>query len=98
MFEFNQADTQWRKVAACRDSDPSLFFPVGRTGMAVEQVKAAKIVCAECVAQADCLAFALNTNQDSGVWGGTSEDERRQMRRMNAHNKLQTIQPQMELL
>ncbi len=66
--------------------------------MAVEQVKAAKIVCAECVAQADCLAFALNTNQDSGVWGGTSEDERRQMRRMNAHNKLQTIQPQMELL
>ena len=31
--------------------------------------------------QADCLQFALVTNQDSGIWGGTSEEERRKLRR-----------------
>jgi WhiB family redox-sensing transcriptional regulator len=29
----------------------------------------------------DCLEFALETNQDSGIWGGTSEEERRAIRR-----------------
>lgn len=71
----------WRDDAACRDTDPSLFFPVGTTGPAIEQIDAAKAVCRECLVQAECLDFALTTHQDSGVWGGTSEEERRQMRR-----------------
>ena len=25
----------------------------------------------------ECLDYALETNQDSGIWGGTSEEERR---------------------
>ncbi len=25
--------------------------------------------------------YALETNQEAGIWGGTSEDERRKMRR-----------------
>jgi WhiB family redox-sensing transcriptional regulator len=32
----------------------------------------------------ECLQFALETNQDTGIWGGTSEEERRQMRREQA--------------
>ena len=28
-----------------------------------------------------CLQFALTTNQEDGVWGGYSEDERRELRR-----------------
>jgi len=39
-------------------------------------------VCGECDAQTDCLEFALATNQDSGVWGGTSEEERRKLRKV----------------
>ena len=38
-------------------------------------------MCGECPAQAPCLEFALATNQDSGVWGGTSEEERRKLRK-----------------
>jgi WhiB family transcriptional regulator, redox-sensing transcriptional regulator len=72
---------EWRDTAACRDTDPDLFFPVGTTGAAVDQIDAAKGVCNECPVQAMCLQFALLTNQDSGVWGGTSEDERRKLRR-----------------
>ena len=71
----------WRGVASCRDTDPDLFFPIGTTGPALEQIEAAKIVCLACPAQEPCLEFALATNQESGVWGGTSEDERRKLRR-----------------
>lgn len=71
----------WRDVAACRDTTPDLFFPVGTTGPAIEQIAQAKAVCATCDAQAPCLEYAMVTNQDSGVWGGTSEEERRKLRR-----------------
>ena len=41
------------------------------------QIDKAKQVCDECPVSADCLEYALETNQDSGIWGGTSEEERR---------------------
>jgi WhiB family redox-sensing transcriptional regulator len=72
----------WRAVAACRDTDPDLFFPVGTTGVALEQIAAAKAVCRSCDAQSACLEFALATNQESGIWGGTSEEERRKLRKV----------------
>lgn len=71
----------WRGVSACRDTDPDLFFPVGTTGPALDQIASAKAVCDTCAAKEPCLEFALTTNQDSGVWGGTSEEERRKIRR-----------------
>lgn len=80
--EFTQTD--WRADAACRDTDPDLFFPVGTTGAAIDQIASAKVVCNACACQDMCLEFALATNQDSGVWGGTSEEERRVIRRANA--------------
>jgi WhiB family redox-sensing transcriptional regulator len=71
----------WRDRASCRDTDPDLFFPVGTTGPAIEQIEQAKAVCRECDVQSRCLEYALVTNQDSGIWGGTSEEERRVLRR-----------------
>jgi WhiB family redox-sensing transcriptional regulator len=71
----------WREVAECRDTDPDLFFPIGTTGQAIEQIEAAKDVCFECEARDACLEFALATNQESGVWGATSEEERRKLRK-----------------
>lgn len=75
------ADYSWRRDALCRDTDPELFFPVGTTGYALVQIEQAKSVCGECPVQTDCLDYALETNQDSGIWGGTSEEERRVLRR-----------------
>ncbi|MFV0258395.1 MAG: WhiB family transcriptional regulator [Acidimicrobiales bacterium] len=74
-------DLSWRATAACRDTSPELFFPIGTTGQAVDQIAAAKLVCTACPSRVPCLEFALSTNQDSGVWGATSEEERRQLRR-----------------
>ena len=79
----DEDEYDWRDGAACRDTDPDLFFPVGTTGPALEQIAAAKAVCCQCDAQAECLEFAIVTNQDSGVWGGTSEEERRVLRRQH---------------
>ncbi|MDQ4068489.1 MAG: WhiB family transcriptional regulator [Actinomycetota bacterium] len=71
----------WRRQAACHGCDVELFFPVGVTGLAVDQIAAAKAVCAECPVRAECLDFALVTNQEAGVWGGATEEERRRLRR-----------------
>lgn len=71
----------WRDKAACLTVNPELFFPVGNTGAALEQIQRAKAVCARCTVANSCLQFALETNQDSGIWGGLSEEERRALKR-----------------
>jgi len=71
----------WRSHAACRDVDPELFFPIGNTGPALLQIDEAKQVCARCKVVEACLQWALESGQDSGVWGGLSEDERRALKR-----------------
>jgi len=71
----------WRHLAACRDEDPELFFPIGTTGPALLQVEEAKAVCRGCAVIDDCLSWALESGQETGVWGGTSEDERRVLAR-----------------
>ncbi|MFZ1488939.1 MAG: WhiB family transcriptional regulator [Ilumatobacteraceae bacterium] len=81
MLALANADYGWRTRSICRDTDPDLFFPVGTTGQALVQIERAKEVCAECPVHDDCLQYALDTNQDSGIWGGMSEEERRNIRR-----------------
>ena len=73
--------TDWREIAACRDSEPTLFFPIGTTGLAVDQIEEAKGICTACLVTEDCLQYALQTNQEAGVWGGYAEDERRRLRK-----------------
>jgi WhiB family transcriptional regulator, redox-sensing transcriptional regulator len=75
--------SDWRHDAACLDSDPELFFPIGTTGGAVDQIEEAKDVCRRCPVAETCLQWALDTAQDAGVWGGLSEDERRALKRRN---------------
>ena len=44
----------------------------------------AKAVCRECSVKGVCLRWAIDNNQDSGVWGGMSEEERRSLKRRAA--------------
>jgi WhiB family redox-sensing transcriptional regulator len=85
---FDWDNDAWRINAACRDAPADLFFPVGTTGPAAETIEAAKAVCGACPAREPCLSFALATNQDAGVWGGTTEEERRTMRRAAARSRV----------
>jgi len=77
----------WRHSAACRDEEPELFFPIGNTGPALQQIDEAKLVCASCDVQAACLNWAIESGQDAGVWGGLSEDERRSLKRRRARER-----------
>jgi WhiB family transcriptional regulator, redox-sensing transcriptional regulator len=75
------AGTAWMSRGACRREDPELFFPVELTRPApLQRVSAARAVCGRCPVRRSCLAYALRTGQE-GIWGGTTTDERRAMRR-----------------
>jgi hypothetical protein len=67
---------RWMADAKCAGVDPELFFP-GRG----ESAEDAKAVCRACPVRVECLEYALVTNQTLGVWGGTSERQRRRLRR-----------------
>ena len=75
------ASGDWRAAGACRGEDPDLFFPITAEGPSARQVTMAKAVCSRCTVQRQCLNFAMESRQDHGVWGGTTEDERKLMRR-----------------
>ncbi|MFI6655126.1 WhiB family transcriptional regulator [Streptomyces sp. NPDC050523] len=72
---------EWRDRAACRSEDPDLFFPIGTSGPSLLQTEQAKAVCRRCPVREECLRWALDTGECMGVWGGTSEMERRALRR-----------------
>lgn len=61
---------------ACAGLDPELFHP-GRG----ESTGPAKTVCRSCGVRVDCLEWALANREVHGIWGGTSERERRRVRR-----------------
>lgn len=73
--------TDWRDDAACRGTDPELFFPTGTaratTTAYMSQVTEAKRICRRCPVSVQCLAWAVETGQGYGIWGGMTEDERR---------------------
>lgn len=84
------SNVDWRYRGACRDEDPELFFPVGRSesAHAMQQTAEAKAVCRRCPVQTECRAWALSARPEYGVFGGLSEDERRAMlRRQGARRR-----------
>ncbi|HLH57606.1 MAG TPA: WhiB family transcriptional regulator [Streptosporangiaceae bacterium] len=74
------ADGDWRDQAACRNADPDLFFPISTMGPGLRRINDAKRVCAGCPVREPCLNWAVESGEDSGVWGGTTGEERRALR------------------
>ena len=77
-------EMDWQEHAACRDHENVIFFgpEQGESELERQPREAhAKSICQRCPVAEPCLEFALLTNQDSGIWGGTSEDERRKLRK-----------------
>ena len=68
---------EWPSQGACRGEDPDALFVQG----AAQQQ--AKVVCRACPVRSECLAHALDTHTEFGVWGGMTERERRQLLRDN---------------
>jgi len=74
---------QWTKQGPCRD-DPDRMYP----GTLAAEIERAKTVCRGCPVMEQCLQWALETREPYGVWGGTSEADRRAyFRRRGYHLK-----------
>lgn len=72
---------EWVGRGACKGLDPNMFTPErGETGSIIDDIKLA--ACGRCAVKAECLKFALEVlpGNPKGIWGGTSENERRKMR------------------
>lgn len=68
----------WRNQAACTGIDSDIFYPASEDeNEAIE----AKAICALCPVQDTCLEHALNSREREGIWGGTTERERRRIQR-----------------
>ncbi|MCA1840759.1 MAG: WhiB family transcriptional regulator [Actinomycetota bacterium] len=67
----------WQGKARCLEVDPEIFFPE-RGGSS----KAARNVCGDCPVRVECLKYALSNREQFGIWGGTSERERRKLRKL----------------
>jgi WhiB family transcriptional regulator, redox-sensing transcriptional regulator len=74
-----EEDHAWRNAAACQTEDPELFFPEGESERYRLQIAAALSVCATCEVVESCLSYALATEQHSGIWGGTTATQRRDL-------------------
>lgn len=66
----------WQDQGNCLGSDPDKFFPI--QGQSNEPAKA---ICALCDVRVECLDYAL-VEHEPGIYGGTSERERRFIRRI----------------
>jgi WhiB family redox-sensing transcriptional regulator len=66
----------WSVFSACKGTDPTIFFAATR-----DDERAALVVCSGCDVRDECLGFAVETRERFGVWGGTTERERKRLLR-----------------
>ncbi len=67
-------ETTWMSAGNCNNHPPEVFFPNDGVG-----VEVAKKICATCPVADQCREYALENRIDHGVWGGTSERQRRRI-------------------
>ena len=67
-------DIAWRSLGACRGLDPEIFFPETS-----EEEDLALGICAMCDVRIACLEHALARREKVGVWGGTTDKDRRRI-------------------
>jgi WhiB family redox-sensing transcriptional regulator len=74
-----ESELAWQREGACRglglSESQTIFFP--SRGESVENARA---ICERCPVREECLDFALQ-HHCIGVWGGTTERQRRMLRR-----------------
>jgi len=69
----------------CATSDPEMFFlPKGL--QATVEMRMAKKLCESCPVITQCLTYALEANEQYGIWGGMTASERNRLKR---YSKLQ---------
>ena len=76
MIDFTPQTKEWKSYALCPTVDPEIFFP-DKGG----DPRDAKRICMRCPVRNQCLEEALARPEVWGVWGGTTEYDRKNLRR-----------------
>lgn len=65
---------KWLYFANCRETSTDVFFPEND----IDRLKAAqaKVICSQCLVRKDCLEFALEHDEQHGIWGGLTPKDR----------------------
>lgn len=72
-------DQSWVAKALCASYEPDALFVQGATQRQV------RLRCLQCQVRLECLADALESEANFGVWGGLTERERRAILRHYSH-------------
>lgn len=75
----SEQERPWVTDSACIGFEVKIFFP-GADGDARPALR----ICENCPVRAECLEYALESRQRYGVWGGTTERQRRRILRRSA--------------
>ncbi|VEI12903.1 Transcription factor WhiB [Trueperella bialowiezensis] len=72
----DQGALGWMEHALCAQTDPDIFYPEkgGSTAPATS-------ICKNCAVRAECLEYAVSNDIRHGIWGGTSDNDRKRMAR-----------------
>lgn len=70
----------WRNHAACRTHPRKNIWFSNTRGNSTDAIEA-KQVCRDCLVRLQCLAHALEFEENYGIWGGKSAEERRDIKR-----------------
>jgi WhiB family redox-sensing transcriptional regulator len=75
----------WRYDAKCRGVDTELFFPPRDKDQYADIANKAKAICngkdgsPPCPVKNECLTYAIESDEQHGIWGGLSHRERNAM-------------------
>lgn len=74
-------EEQWQVLAACRGPNQVIFYPPARLERRIEKRRReqrAKEICQSCRVRDSCLSYSLEVREQHGIWGGLTENERRE--------------------
>jgi WhiB family redox-sensing transcriptional regulator len=74
-------------TVACESADPEMFFPPTYGATHRLEIAEAKALCRACGARQECLAFAVDSNEQFGIWGGATPTERQRVARTAGRNR-----------
>jgi len=66
-------DLSWQIDGVCSEIDPELFYADGKEP---HYQRDAMRACGLCPVRAQCLQWAIDNDEEYGIWGGATPDER----------------------
>jgi WhiB family redox-sensing transcriptional regulator len=75
-------DDAWQLHGLCRGSHSHLFFPPSTFERKDERERRelrARAICRVCPVMSECLEYAMRIREPYGIWGGFTENERKDL-------------------